>query len=376
MLTESAPGRASTGRPPAVVTRSGTQWPAVNAGAVHSSTSVGGVGAPATAVLTAASRPRHPATTAAGGSLGARRPTERHHRVEHLVEGHRVERDHLGTAAEIAQGIVDLGDVDRTHGTQVLGHDHRRVEVGEGAPVESVEVLAGGEPLFDDDVDLTRGQPGGQAPTSTRCVAGEPQQAYRTRTSPRRPDRRRRGRTGSPSPRATATRSAPTHTARWRDCARRSARTVTCGSSSAPIRLWRAGARDPACRLRRGGRTSSATTQSPRCTKRSPSCSRRTLIFLGVSCESQLAGVLGYRRDGDAVDIDRLTVDPPFFRRGLASKMLRELFARERDATRFTVSTGFGNHPAIGLYERFGFRVIGEAIPTPGVRIVLLQRGQ
>ena len=72
-------------------------------------------------------------------------------------------------------------------------------------------------------------------------------------------------------------------------------------------------------------------------------------------------GVLGYRRDGDAVDIDRLAVDPAFFRRGLATKLLRELFVRERDATLFTVSTGFGNHPAIDLYERLrlpagGFR--------------------
>ena len=79
------------------------------------------------------------------------------------------------------------------------------------------------------------------------------------------------------------------------------------------------------------------------------------LVFLGVSCDRTLAGVLGYRRDGDTVDIDRVAIDPAFFRRGLATKLLRELLARERDATRFTVSTGFGNRPAISLYERFGF---------------------
>ena|SRR5215204_4317014 len=100
----------------------------------------------------------------------------------------------------------------------------------------------------------------------------------------------------------------------------------------------------------------------------------RPLIFLGVSCEGVLGGVLGYQRDGATVDIDRVAVDPACFRRGLATKLLRELFVRERDARRFTVSTGYGNQPAIGLYARFGFRVVGEAEPVPGARIVLLER--
>lgn len=89
-----------------------------------------------------------------------------------------------------------------------------------------------------------------------------------------------------------------------------------------------------------------------------------------------LAGVLGYRRHGDTVDIDRLAVHPAFFRRGLATKLLHELFVRERNAGRFTVSTGFGNEKAVSLYERFGFVVVGEDAPTPGARIVLLERNR
>jgi ribosomal protein S18 acetylase RimI-like enzyme len=100
------------------------------------------------------------------------------------------------------------------------------------------------------------------------------------------------------------------------------------------------------------------------------------LIFLGVSCERTLAGVVGYLRHGDTVDIDRLMVDPAFFRRGLASKLLRELLVRERTARRFTVSTGLGNQPALELYERFGFDVVGGEEPVPGVRIVRLRRGE
>ena len=100
------------------------------------------------------------------------------------------------------------------------------------------------------------------------------------------------------------------------------------------------------------------------------------LIFLGVSCDHTLAGVLAYQREGGTVDIDRLAVDPAFFRRGLGTKLLRELFVRERDAARFTVSTGRGNEPALKVYERCGFQVVGEAEPAPGARTVLLQRDQ
>lgn len=100
----------------------------------------------------------------------------------------------------------------------------------------------------------------------------------------------------------------------------------------------------------------------------------RPLIFLGARCDEVLAGVLGYARGGDTVDIDRLAVDPAFFRRGLAGRLLRELFVRERDAGRFLVSTGLGNDPAVRLYERFGFEVVGADEPVPGARVVRLER--
>ncbi len=98
----------------------------------------------------------------------------------------------------------------------------------------------------------------------------------------------------------------------------------------------------------------------------------RPLVFLGVSSNHVLAGLLGYRRDGDVVNIDRLAIDPVFFRRGLATKLLRELLVRERDARRFTVSTGFGNAPGLALYARFGFTIVGTDEPAPGVQTVQL----
>lgn len=99
------------------------------------------------------------------------------------------------------------------------------------------------------------------------------------------------------------------------------------------------------------------------------------LIFLGAGVDHTLAAVLAYDRVGETVDIDRLAVDPAYFRRGLARRLLRELFVRERDATHFTVSTGDGNAPAIRLYEGFGFTSVREEEPTPGIRIIHLERG-
>ena len=70
--------RAATRRPPAAVTRSGTQCPAVKGGSTHSMTATAGGRRPATRPATAASRSRSPATSrSAWGGAPARRPTVR-----------------------------------------------------------------------------------------------------------------------------------------------------------------------------------------------------------------------------------------------------------------------------------------------------------
>ncbi|MER5784034.1 GNAT family N-acetyltransferase [Streptomyces mobaraensis] len=69
------------------------------------------------------------------------------------------------------------------------------------------------------------------------------------------------------------------------------------------------------------------------------------------------------------VDVHRVCVDPPWFRRGLASRLLRHLLdelALEHDVV---VSTGARNHPAVALYRRLGFVSVGEFEPVPGVPV-------
>lgn len=92
--------------------------------------------------------------------------------------------------------------------------------------------------------------------------------------------------------------------------------------------------------------------------------------FLGMREAGRLLGAIGYRREGDLVDVCRLVVDPSAFRRGIATALLDALEAREHDAARWTVSTAMANAPARALYERRGFRPAGEATAGPGVRIV------
>jgi ribosomal protein S18 acetylase RimI-like enzyme len=98
------------------------------------------------------------------------------------------------------------------------------------------------------------------------------------------------------------------------------------------------------------------------------------LSMLGAYDGTLLAGALGYARDGDLVDIDRLAVHPSCFRRGIASRLVDALHERERDATRFVVSTGDGNTPAIACYERHGYEQMRTELLPEGVRVVRLAR--
>lgn len=83
---------------------------------------------------------------------------------------------------------------------------------------------------------------------------------------------------------------------------------------------------------------------------------RLPLTMLGAIVDAQLVGVLGYRRSGETVDIDRLVVLPSHFRRGFARHLLVDLHHREADAACFQVSTAAANAPAVALYEAMGYR--------------------
>lgn len=86
------------------------------------------------------------------------------------------------------------------------------------------------------------------------------------------------------------------------------------------------------------------------------------LVLLGAHHDDQLIGLVGYAVEPDGVDIDRLAVDPAWFRKGIARALLAGVEDREAEAERFLVSTGAANLPAVTLYKSLGYRMLGESV--------------
>jgi GNAT superfamily N-acetyltransferase len=71
------------------------------------------------------------------------------------------------------------------------------------------------------------------------------------------------------------------------------------------------------------------------------------LTILGATERGDLVGIVGYRREAENVDIDRLAVHPAQFRRGYGRKLIEAVHAREESAEQFMVSTGADDLPAL-----------------------------
>lgn len=98
----------------------------------------------------------------------------------------------------------------------------------------------------------------------------------------------------------------------------------------------------------------------------------RPLRWLGaVTGEGTVAAFVAWRTDtGQHVTrIDRVCVDPAWFRRGLASCLLDHLLVEVAGAGEVRVSTGADNQPAVTLYEGLGFRRGNDFEPAPGLRM-------
>lgn len=97
-------------------------------------------------------------------------------------------------------------------------------------------------------------------------------------------------------------------------------------------------------------------------------------IFLGMVQDDELLGLVSFAADEDTMDIHRVAVDPGYFRQGVASELLQFLFEVSGTVSRFLVTTGASNLPAIGLYEKLGFIKIETFEPVPGLRMCRLER--
>lgn len=88
--------------------------------------------------------------------------------------------------------------------------------------------------------------------------------------------------------------------------------------------------------------------------------------FYGYFCDDRLAAVIEISCQSGHLDICSLTVDPDFFRRGIAGRLLQ--FVLHNVKHRFaTVETAVSNRPAILLYEKHGFVKTKEWTPSHGI---------
>ena len=97
-------------------------------------------------------------------------------------------------------------------------------------------------------------------------------------------------------------------------------------------------------------------------------------FFLGVLVGARPVAVAELERGSmEAINIASLVVLPAYFRRGLATALLRRILADE-GGRRISVSTGSGNHPALALYDALGFRNHRRWTTNDGIPMVTLVR--
>lgn len=96
--------------------------------------------------------------------------------------------------------------------------------------------------------------------------------------------------------------------------------------------------------------------------------------FLGWFEGERLVGVVSFVERDELVDIGRMIVDPEFFRRGIAARLLEAVEARTAPGMRLTVSTGEKNHPAVRLYETRGYAPTARTVLSDGLVLLRFQK--
>lgn len=95
--------------------------------------------------------------------------------------------------------------------------------------------------------------------------------------------------------------------------------------------------------------------------------------FFGYFKGTNLAAVTEIKADIQITHIQSLVVDPDFFRRGIASRLLEFTF-HTFNSPLFIVETGAENGPAIALYESHGFHITKKWMTEIGIEKVALEK--
>lgn len=93
-------------------------------------------------------------------------------------------------------------------------------------------------------------------------------------------------------------------------------------------------------------------------------------LFYGFYDDTQLAGVIELVIINERLEINSLTVDPKYFRTGIADKLIRYVFSEyltNAVITTALVETAAVNEPAIKLYKKHGFVEFKRWTPNHGI---------
>ncbi|WP_339771220.1 N-acetyltransferase [uncultured Paraglaciecola sp.] len=89
-------------------------------------------------------------------------------------------------------------------------------------------------------------------------------------------------------------------------------------------------------------------------------------LFYGFIESESLAAVIEVVIDKQILHIDSLTVDPDYFRKGIAKKLLNYAL-NEFNFSEAIVETAVLNSPAISLYKKYGFIEFKRWTPSHGI---------
>jgi ribosomal protein S18 acetylase RimI-like enzyme len=90
-------------------------------------------------------------------------------------------------------------------------------------------------------------------------------------------------------------------------------------------------------------------------------------LFYGFSENQCLAAIIEIVIEDKHLEIYSLTVDPNYFRKGIANKLIRYVL-QMIDLSQATVETAVANIPAINLYKKHGFVEFKRWTPSHGIQ--------
>ena len=95
--------------------------------------------------------------------------------------------------------------------------------------------------------------------------------------------------------------------------------------------------------------------------------------FYAYYLNQNIAGVIEITNNQDLTHIQSLVVYPKYFRNGIGRKLVQFILDTYQSKI-FTIETGVDNHPAIKLYQSFGFQEQEQWDTNHGVRKVRFEK--